>query len=201
MNGWILIWYVGMCLSVTPTGEITVRSDSLDPLLAEWRVNRMACAPLSAWYCLRRLGHEVTADEVTKQANVTEKGMPLTGLVALLNSYEGVSARAITVPNRRLSDLPRPCILALHDRHCVVLDELDVRSQTAVIFEPTTFCVGPETVDRLSASFTGTVIVFRRVPISTSEFIVAVAMFTAGFFALGLQLFRLPLRRPKKLQS
>ena len=172
-------------------GETTVRSDRLDMVLAEWRVNRKTCAPLSAWYCLRKFGHEVTADEVTKRANDTEKGMSLAGLVALLNSYEGVSARAVRVPNGRVSDLPRPCILALQDRHCIVLDDVDERSQTAVIFERTTFSVGPEMVDRLSTSFTGTAVVFARIPISTSEFVVAVVLCAAGMFGLGLYLVRL----------
>lgn len=198
MNGWMMIWCMVTCSIGASPAENIVRSDRLDSLLAEWRVNRVACAPLSGWYCLRRFGHDVTADEIVKQANMTQKGTPLDGLVDLLNSFEGVSARAISVPNGRLSDLPRPCILALHDRHCVVLDEFDARSQTAVIFEPTTFRVGSETMDKLSTSFTGTAVVFRRVPISTSEFFWAIVLFAVGFFALGMRLLRLGVRRSIK---
>jgi hypothetical protein len=71
------------------------------------------------------------------------------------------------------------------------LDDVDERSQTAVIFERTTFSVGPEMVDRLSTSFTGTAVVFARIPISTSEFVVAVVLCAAGMFGLGLYLVRL----------
>jgi len=184
---WSLVAFLGIGDYDAPTenAQYTVTSDRLDAIIARWQHNTMSCAPLSGWYCLRRLGHPVTTGELFNRIEISKRGVALDQLVDLLNGFRGVKARAIAVSKKRLDDLPRPCILVLHDQHCIVLDDLDLVSGTAVVFEPTTFCVGEESLDVLVPSWNGIAVVFDTVTMPKTGFLLATAFFAVGFTWIG----------------
>ena len=98
-----------------------------------------------------------------------ENGIRLDRLLRLARSF-GLPAQALAFEPKDLSAVPTPAILVTRDQHCVVLDRLDALSGQASIFEPATRRVGPESIDFLTAQWTGEAIVFSTPPLSWAAF-------------------------------
>ncbi len=91
-------------------------SDDIDENVARVRVNRVACGPISVWYCLRRLGGDANVEDVIRNAQLADDGIGALQLVALCRSY-GLTPRAVVCSRGSLAELPVPAILFIDDRH------------------------------------------------------------------------------------
>jgi len=163
------------CFTFTFGGGIS--SADIDEYVARSRVNRVACAPLSVWYCLRRLGRDARLEDVTDRAQLADDGVSAPRLVELCQSF-GLRPRAIAGPRDALAELPVPSILIIDDRHCVVYDGM-AGETTAHVFEPVTRRAGAERTEWLREHWTGEAIVFAELRPSVAR------LFSAALLAAG----------------
>src|SRR5262249_28698493 len=92
------------------TSPAPIASSALTELTATARVNRTACGPLSVWFALGRLGHDVDANALIEAAELKGRGTSIRKLLDLLEEHD-CPARAIKTHRARLSLLPTPTIL------------------------------------------------------------------------------------------
>lgn len=168
-------------------------SADIDAYAAKVRANRVACAPISAWYCLRRLGHHVDRQEVLDGAMLGEDGIGAHDLLSLCERF-GLHPRAVAGSPDRLAELPIPSILIIDDQHCVVYDGM-VGSDAANVFEPITQRSGVEKTEWLLDHWTGEAIIFGDVRPSTFRVLVVAALsacatIIAGWLVLRCQITR-----------
>lgn len=112
MAAWMLL---SVCLAPSPAP--TFFGDEIDRQVDLVVQRRSACGPTAAWYCLQRLGYEVSLEEAIRSAGLTEKGISLESLFGLAPSTE---PKALAGRPEDVEDLPKPCILIL-ENHCVAL--------------------------------------------------------------------------------
>jgi ABC-type bacteriocin/lantibiotic exporter with double-glycine peptidase domain len=122
------------------------------------RLNK-SCGPISAYYCLRRLGHSVRYEDLSRGVAVEEDGVSLDDVHRLLTSA-GARAEVIRAEPAALELLPAPSILVLQSRHCVVLDGFDPETGKALVFEPATRKGYKVQTDVIRRAWTGEAIVF-----------------------------------------
>lgn len=135
--------------------------EEIDQISAETTKTRNACGPLSAWYCLRRLGHPQRPDEILAAVEIAEDGVAVGELMKLLDQL-GRPGRLVKLNPEQVERLPSPAILLLRDAHCVAYDGRRSEDGAPLIFEPTTCTVGPEPMTGLQVQWTGEAIVFGR---------------------------------------
>lgn len=143
-------------------GDETITIIQLEQQAHEAAALRMACGPLSLWYCLRRTGVNVDAVELLSEFSDRKDGVSLRELIGAASRH-GMEPRSIRVHDRSLARLPVPSILVIDDTHCVVFDGLEREGQ-ALIFEPTSGVTGLERSELLSQRWTGDALAFRSPP-------------------------------------
>jgi len=163
-------------------------SSDVDNYHAEMRRNRVACAPLSVWYCLGRFGKNKTVADVIARAELADDGMSLSALLTLSRDV-GLFASAIVVDKFDLPSLTCPAVLILDDRHCVVFEGL-VNDTEVRVFEPTTRTVGFAPIGWVQEHWTGEAIVFAP-PAHGSSLPIGFLAFASSFLAVsGLRFYR-----------
>ncbi len=118
-----------------------------------------SCGPISAYYCLRRLGRPVNYAELSSGVALEEDGVSL-GEVHRLLTAAGARAEVIRAEPDALESLPAPSILVLQSRHCVVLDGFDREAGNVRVFEPATSKGYIVRGDAIRQAWTGEAIVF-----------------------------------------
>jgi hypothetical protein len=113
----VVLW----CLAGDPANSIS--TEELNAYAAQVVRARNACGPTAVWYCLRRLGHDVTLADVWRQADIGADGTSLQNLLDLLHAH-GAPARALVGDPQRLDTLPPLSILVIGGTHCVVFEGL-----------------------------------------------------------------------------
>lgn len=192
----LLSWFMATgALEPMQSRPETITIAELEVQAREAKELRMACGPLSLWYCLRRSGKAVRADELLRRFPDHGEGVSLKELCRGARQY-GLEPRAINVRDRSLASLPVPAIIVIDDSHSIVFDGTDSTGQ-AIIFEPTIGLLGPESVEHLKSRWTGQAVVFGPSVPSTAASLSLGAALGMTATSLGLVLPRWRRKLPK----
>ncbi len=141
-----------------------VSSRTLEQYLNEQRLNRVHCGPISGWFCLRLLGHDVSQDDLDRRCGQSERGTALDRVVAALKEYEPTTT-FYESPTKSIDSLTFPAIMVYSD-HCVVCVKPTADSSELWMVEPTTGAIGKEPRDAVIRKWSGKVVTFEQ-PSST----------------------------------
>lgn len=160
----------------------------IDFCLTQYVENRKACGPISAWYSLKALGHDVTLSEVRERVVLNDDGVAVADILEVLRSYEPQTA-AIEGSASRLELLPTPSILIIGDSHCVTLLSVDRQRSIARIFEPSICRLQDQPLDAIRSQWSGKALVFSEpLPSQSSLFLIAalsaIAIVLPGYWIL-----------------
>lgn len=191
---WAKLLVLCSCCFGGPEGGHLSEKD-LDRYEAQILNAKQSCGPVSLWYCLRRFGKDVPAEEVLRQANLNDQGISLQDLLRLAESF-GLPGTVLQAKKARLEDLPMPSIvLARNGVHCVVYDGVDPTGQQVLFFEPSEARVKSMPVEEFRKHWNGEVIVFQPPQLSWGAFSSLVALSCMVVVFAGLLLNRLLRRR------
>lgn len=157
-------------------------TEDLDAYLNKVRAARKACGPTAAWYCLRRLGHDVTLEAIREQCPPDENGVSLQLLLELLHSH-GVPAQALYSGSRPVDALPVPCILVIKSSHCVVFEGVEDDGKRVRCFEPAEGRIRTVSRQTVEREWSGEVIVLQPPALSNGAFVMVAA---AGMMSIVL---------------
>lgn len=165
-----------------------ISTAELDQYFALLRKRRVACGPVSAWYCLRRYGYNVPLERVMQQAPITDKGVSLEALLECIQSLEpSLKPKAVTGDPRNLETLPVPSILVLGG-HCVVYDGLDRAERQVRVFDPVGRRPANEPLDLVMKLWEGEAIVFESPQLSRAAFVAMTVLVVLALNAPALWL-------------
>ncbi len=171
MTLWLCLLSIFTQLS---TGSNTTAA--IDELTDRARQSRQTCGPVAVYYCLNRLGYNVSLKSVLAHANVGDDGVSLSSILDSIHRLEpSLKPRAISVASSSFSSLPVPSILIL-EGHCMVYDGYDPSNNKVSIFEPTDRrSINVKPVE-LTHVWKGNVIVFEDLSIPRPLYYAAMAM-------------------------
>ncbi len=141
------------------------------------------CGPLSAMRALSLLGHRVDPQDILQRCRgLPNAGMRVQQVIDLCREFDR-RTRAVVCPAQDLRMLTTPCILLVNQgQHCVVLETIQGRSLTAVIWDPSDLKSKGIPFDTLRQMWSGQAIVFGRATWSSS----ALVCMTAGSTTFAL---------------
>jgi len=191
----VAAWII-LSVSLAASPAPTFFGDEIDRQVDLVVQRRSACGPTAAWYCLQRLGYEVSLEEAIRSAGLTEKGISLESLFGLIRSLApSTEPKALAGRPEDVEDLPKPCILIL-ENHCVALDGFDAETGRARLFDPVKRELVYEPIDQVKKLWKGEAIVFERPQMSRSAFVALVVLAGLVVSSPGIWLvfFRSPAR-------
>jgi ABC-type bacteriocin/lantibiotic exporter with double-glycine peptidase domain len=160
-------------------------TEDIDLISQRATAAQKTCGPVSVYYCLQRLGYDVTLPQVLMHAHVDEKGITLAAMLDLIHKCEpSLSPSAISVDPNRFRSLPIPSILIL-DGHCVVYDGFQSADGMINVFDPTRKRTVQISELELKHNWKGGVIVFDGADIPLWAFVATIVLSALAVLFFG----------------
>jgi ABC-type bacteriocin/lantibiotic exporter with double-glycine peptidase domain len=160
-----------------------VSSDDLEYLAQRVLEHRKACGPISAYVCLRRLGHDVRLEDLLKQASLDGQGSRVAELVALLRE-RGVPATLVEGDRANLDTIPPYSILLIGKSHCVVFVGMEGEGRSVCYIEPSDCSLRSVPRQIMNRDWTGEAILIQSPELGWPQFLSLLGVTLTGVILL-----------------